>query len=256
MDGDVTVVVAGAEARLAWYMGAVIAAALVGGALPLLRRWRDEWLHVFVAFGAGVFLGAIFLHLLPDVFRAGPPAMAGVLVLAGFLVVLVFERVLVLRHTHDCPDGCSHQHRLLGISSLVGLSVHSFTAGFGLGVTVLVPALGSVIFLAVVMHKAAAAFSLVTMFRLGNLSNRTAALLLGLFSLMTPAGAVAALPIITRGRSIDLVVPLALAAGTFLYVATMDILPEAFHEDRGRLRPFVAMLLGLGVMFLVGRLGA
>lgn len=256
MSGDVNVVVAGAGSRLAWYLAAVVAAALVGGALPLLRRWREEWLHLFVAFGSGVFLGAVFLHLLPDVFRSGPAGTASLLILAGFLVVLVFERVLLLRHAHTCPDGCPHQHRILGISSLVGLSVHSFTAGFGLGVTVLVPALGSVIFVAIVVHKAAAAFSLSTMFRLGELRTATAALLLGLFSLMTPAGAVAALPLIVGGRSVNLVVPLALAAGTFLYVATMDLLPEAFHEERGRVRPFVAMLLGLGLMFLVGRLGA
>lgn len=44
---------------------------LIGGAVPLARRWSDRWHHAALAFSAGVFLGAVFLHLLPSVAAGG-----------------------------------------------------------------------------------------------------------------------------------------------------------------------------------------
>ncbi len=246
----------GAETRLLYYILGVFLAALVGGSLPLMRAWRAAHLHVFVAFGAGVFLGAFFLHLLPDVMRSGSPVLASGLMLAGFLAVLVPERVLLHHHAVSCPDGCPHRHAIVGISSFAGLSIHSLTAGLALGVTAIAPSLGTVIFVAIIAHKATAAFSLVTIFRLGELRPRTAFLLLGSFALMTPLGALIAVPLYEQLSGANLLVPTTLAAGTFLYVATMDLLPEAFHEGEQRLAPFVGVVLGIAVMFFVARAGA
>jgi zinc transporter ZupT len=242
---------AGTPSYLLLYVGGVLLAALVGGALPLLRAWRDDQLHAFVAFGAGVFLGAFFLHLLPDVMRAGSPALASGLMLTAFLAVLAVERVLFHHHTFSCQNGCPHRHAIVGISSFVGLSVHSLTAGLALGVTAVAPSLGTVIFVAVVAHKATAAFSLATIFNLGGVPRRTALLLLGVFALMTPLGALIAVPFYEHLSGTSLIIPTALAAGTFLYVATMDLLPEAFHEGERRLAPFVGVVLGIVVMLLV-----
>ena len=41
--------------------------------------------------------------------------------------------------------------------------------------------------------------------------------------------------------------------GTFIYVATMDLLPEAFHNARKRLGSFLALSIGIFVMLLVAR---
>jgi zinc and cadmium transporter len=246
----------GAQHQLLFYVLGVFLAAVLGGALPLLRAWRHNHLHVFVAFGAGVFLGAFFLHLLPDVMRAGSPTLASGLMLTGFLAVLAIERVLLRHHAFSCPDGCPHRHAIVGISSFVGLSAHSLTAGLALGVTVVAPSLGTVIFIAIIAHKATAAFSLATVFRLSNLGLRPALLLLGTFALMTPLGALLAVPLYEQLRGARLVIPTALAAGTFLYVATMDLLPEAFHEGEYRVAPFVAVVAGILVMFVIAQGGA
>ncbi len=246
----------GISAQLVLYLVGVFLAAVLGGALPLLHAWRTERLHLFVAFGAGVFLGAAFLHLLPDVVRAGSPQLGGTVMLGGFLAVLVLERVLLHHHAHSCPDGCPHGHTIVGISSFVGLTVHSLTEGLALGVTAVAPQFGTVIFVAIIAHKTTAAFSLATIFRLSQLRLRVAILLLATFSLMTPLGALIAVPFYEHLKGTNLIVPTALAAGTFLYVATMDLLPEAFHEDRGRLEPFVGVLIGIAVMFLITRAGA
>jgi zinc and cadmium transporter len=46
---------------------AILAVALTGGALPLLFKWNDRQFHAALALSSGVFLGAVFLHLLPMV---------------------------------------------------------------------------------------------------------------------------------------------------------------------------------------------
>lgn len=45
----------------------VFLAALVGGAVSWLANWNERRLHVALALSTGTFLGAVFLHLLPDV---------------------------------------------------------------------------------------------------------------------------------------------------------------------------------------------
>lgn len=44
----------------------VFVVALAGGFLPLLVRWDGRRLHLALALSTGIFLGAVFLHLLPS----------------------------------------------------------------------------------------------------------------------------------------------------------------------------------------------
>ena len=37
----------------------------IGGLVPLVKRWTDRGHHAALAFSTGIFLGAVFLHLLP-----------------------------------------------------------------------------------------------------------------------------------------------------------------------------------------------
>ncbi|MEM9382661.1 MAG: ZIP family metal transporter [Planctomycetota bacterium] len=46
---------------------AIFAVGLVGGVVPLFLKWRDRQHHAALSFSTGVFLGAVFLHLLPVV---------------------------------------------------------------------------------------------------------------------------------------------------------------------------------------------
>lgn len=49
----------------------ILVVGIAGGLVPLVRRWSDRWHHAALAFSTGVFLGAVFLHLLPAVAEAG-----------------------------------------------------------------------------------------------------------------------------------------------------------------------------------------
>ena len=239
--------------QLLEYVTVIFLFAAVGAALPFLRRWRSDILHLFIAFGAGVFLGAVFFHLLPDV-RASKDAF--VFVLAGFLFILLFEQLTATHHDADCGPDCPHRHDVVGTAAFVGLVIHSLTAGFALGAGILAdPRLGFVMFFAIVAHKAVAAFSLATVLRLSSFPVRRSVTLLFTFALMTPLGAVAAYLLMADLSPRAVQVPTALAAGTFLYVATMDLLPEAFHVRGRRRGAVVSMLAGLAVMLVITFVG-
>lgn len=240
--------------RLLVYTASIFIFSVVGAVLPFLKRWKEDVLHEFIAFGAGVFLGAVFLHLLPDI-SADKGAFG--YVLAGFLFVLLFEQFTTRHQDAGGASDRSHGHDVTGIVAFAGLAVHSLTAGLALGVGAFVdPKLGFVMFFAIVAHKAVEAFSLATVLRLSSFSSRKSALLLTAYAAMTPAGAIAAYFLMSDFGVAATQVPMALAAGTFLYVTTMDLLPEAFHVRARRGQSMLFLLLGLGVMVAISFLGA
>ncbi len=228
--------------------------AAVGSALPFVREWKSDVLHLFVAFGAGVFLGAVFFHLLPDVKNSNG---AFAFVLAGFLVILIFEQLTFRHHDEDCGPDCPHRHDVVGLAAFLGLIIHSLTAGVALGVGMAGNSmLGFVMFLAIIGHKSVEAFSLATVLKLSDFPIKRSVNLLAVYALMTPLGAVAAYLMMERMNHASMGIPTSLAAGTFLYVATMDLLPEAFHVKGRRLGSVVSMLLGLAAMYAISLAGA
>jgi len=234
-----------------FYTLGIFVIAILGATPPLFKKWSSRQLHLFIAFGAGVFLGAIFLHLLPDALSEGSGMLASSMVLIGFLLILLIERIIFGSHKVHCDDHCGHRHQIVGMTALIGLSAHSLTEGFGLGVGMTEPELGFIIFIAIIAHKLTAAFSLSTIFRLADFSMKKTLALISLFALMTPLGALATLPFINALNELNLAIPTGLTAGTFLYVATMDLLPEAFHSDKERASTFVWLIFGVFIMFMI-----
>ena len=233
--------------RLLEFITVIFFFAVIGSIIPFIKKWKSDMLHLFVAFGAGVFLGAVFFHLLPDV-KASKDAF--VYVLTGFIFVLLFEQ-LTSKH-EDAGHKDQNKHDVIGMAAFMGLLVHSLTAGFALGVASLSgESLGFILFFAIIAHKAVGAFSLATILRLSSFSTWKSAKLLFAFSLMTPLGAVIAYIFMSKLGPSSMQIPTALAAGTFLYVATMDLLPEAFHIKGKRYGAILSMFLGLAVMLVI-----
>lgn len=49
----------------------ILLVGVAGGLVPLFFKWGDRQHHIALAFSTGIFLGAVFLHLLPSVAAAG-----------------------------------------------------------------------------------------------------------------------------------------------------------------------------------------
>src|SRR5262245_61366117 len=47
------------------YAGILLLISAAGGVIPLIVKWNDRLLHAVLALATGIFLGAVFLEMLP-----------------------------------------------------------------------------------------------------------------------------------------------------------------------------------------------
>ncbi len=233
--------------QLIIYSLSIIFVAWVGGLIPLYFKHNLKMIHLFISLGAGVLLGAAFLHMLPDAAEQIGPQM-GLPALVGFLTLFILEKFIM---THPCPaEHCEYHH--VGLSAFIGLSLHSLITGLALGAGLMVPRLGFIVFLAVILHKLPASLSLTSLFIKEHYSTKKLFAYLTAFSLMVPIGAVITYLFLkesTNHQTIGYLV--AFSAGTFLHVAADDLLPEVHHVSQDRMLRLVIFLLGLGIIWAV-----
>lgn len=247
---------------------AILAAGALGGAIPLLKHRAEagaRWLRFGDAFAAGVILGAGLIHLLPEAAEIGSRlAWSGSVVYAaaagGFLLMLLCEHVLLPERAHEMMHAPSSERFALlpangaggftAYSVLIALSAHSFLAGLALGSE---PEFAGAVVLAIaiLMHKSLGGFALGVSLARHSMPKRRAWTLLGLFAIATPLGIAigAALGASVDGTTRDAfeAIFLALAAGTFAYVAIVDILREE-HESQERLQKWLVASAGTALM--------
>jgi len=220
----------------------IVLAILAGGALPLLRRWSERALHLFVAGAAGVFLGAVFLHLLPELVVERPPLVVIALIPLSVFVLFAVERVWL---------GGEGVHAVVGHATMIGLVIHSLAGGFGLAVGGSIPELQLAMFLSILGHKTVEAFSLATVLLLAGKTLRRVALSVAFLALMTPTGCLLGVLSLAALPGGPPLAPMAIATGTFLYVAFFDLLPEVLHERRDLPAKLALVVAGLAFMGLL-----
>jgi zinc and cadmium transporter len=193
----------------------------------------------------------------------------------------------VVEHTEESTRSCDHDHdhehghhqpptvpgeqraaapAVAGWMAVLGLTIHTFMNGFGLAAEVgkdadkatasgtaaalLFP--GLAMFLAIVLHKPADALAIsMVLTRKGVSRRKITAVLVG-FALMVPVGVLAFL-LARDALSSDLrsqltVAALAFSAGTFLFIALSDLLPEVQFHKHDRIPLFLALTVSVVLM--------
>lgn len=227
---------------LALYLPTVMFISLVGGFLPLLRELSQRALALLLSFSAGVLLGAVFFHMLPESGKVLDESV-GLPVLAGFLLIFVMERFVFV---HACEEhGCDiHQ---MGIPAFLGISLHSLLDGIALGAGLLLPRLGPVVLLAVIIHKMPDSISISSILLVAGWDRRKVGMLNLLFSLTTPIGALLAYLFFRVLSPGNIAIVIGLSAGTFLAIATADILPQVHRIEQRNPMTLLFLALGLAV---------
>lgn len=252
------------------FLLAILAAGAVGGALPLLRQFASHRLLTRGnALAAGIFLGAGWMHMLPEAAKdwralTGSPEWAFVLAAVGFLVMLAAEHVLLPENAHalvhapssDRFGDLAGQERSNRAAYAVGvaLSVHAILEGLALGAEPALPS-ASVLFVAIFAHKLMAGFALGASLARSAMAPPLRAGLLAVFAGATPVGILlGAAPGVGLDGSLRQGLEaafLALAAGTFVYVALIDILRDEPIEPGSRFTHFGLVSLGAAAMGLL-----
>lgn len=229
------------------YLALIAAISLAGGVAPLLRTWSRQHLTLLVSFGAGVLLGAAFIHMLPLSAESLGRAV-GLPILAGFLAIVILERFFLV---DPCEEvGC--EVHSFGLAAFLGITFHSLIDGVAVGSSLVVPSLAPPVFLAIVIHKIPAAFSLCSILLLAGYSRERALLHICGFSTATPIGAILSF-VFLRGVSEEVIaIAIGVSAGSFLAIATSDLLPQLHRENAPRVASVVFLLVGIAVMLVSG----
>jgi zinc and cadmium transporter len=231
-------------ASLGFYLPTVMFISLIGGFLPLLRELSQRALALLLSFSAGVLLGAVFFHMLPETGKVLDDA--GLPILAGFLLIFVMERFVFV---HACEEReCDIHH--MGIPAFLGISLHSLLDGIALGAGLMLPQLGPVVLLAVLIHKMPDSISISSILLSAGWERRKVATLSLLFSLTTPVGALLAFLFLRELSENHIAVALGVSAGTFLAIATADILPQVHRIQERNPLTLLFLVLGLGVSWI------
>jgi len=202
-----------------------------------------------MALGAGFLLAATILERIPETiedFHLGP-----VLILIGYLILMFAERAMEGRESNNNEHEVHQPHlhhqmtSAAGVGALVGLVIHAFFDGMAVASGFAASrATGLLVFLAVLLHKVPEGIGMSAIALVSGSGKRRA------------LGASLALGVATLlGGGLTLVAgqfqpgwmnyAVALATGSFLYVATSDLMPSVSHgSDRGTLLWFVA---GMGI---------
>jgi ZIP family zinc transporter len=234
-------------------------ATILGGLLALKTRDR---LHLVLGLAAGLLLGLVAFDLLPEVFELGQGELLGaptvsVAIIAGFLVLHLFEKFFGSHEPAESDYGNSHSHKsnIAGGVGALAMGVHIFIDGLALAIAFSVDdALGFAVFAALLVHAFSDGLNLVAFLVKNGKWSRKALWFLALDSSARIGGAALGTTLTLNENFTALY--LALFSGIIIYLATSHILPEA-HARHSSRWTMVATLAGVLVMWgLVSQLHA
>jgi zinc and cadmium transporter len=256
------------------YCAAILLFSLLGGSVPFLWRPTHSRLQMYLSLSAGVMLGASFFHVMPDAMeKAGSSfgwwmalGVVGLFCIERFLAAHSHEVDSKLQQDHVHEPGCEHDHEhraapaVAGWMAVLGLTIHTFMNGVGLagavkfdtenGAAAALP--GLALFLAIFLHKPADALSISTVLSRRGISRGKLFLVQIGFALMVPVGVAAFW--YTSGEIKESLAnqltgaALAFSAGTFLFIALSDLLPEVQFHRHDRVPLSLALIAGVLLM--------
>ncbi|XP_074532057.1 zinc transporter ZIP9 [Halichoeres trimaculatus] len=231
------------------------------GFIPLLFKLSERSLQFVSILGAGLLCGTALAIVIPEgvglleeSWRASsssePPGLndsernvtstdgdppprfiIGVALTFGFTLMFVVDQI---GNYFSRQERSAHLQSSVGLTATLGLVIHAAADGFALGAAV---ATGQVsvqviVFFAVILHKAPAAFGLVSFLMHAGLEKKYIQGHLLAFSAAAPILAITTYFILhasgssSQNRLSATGVGMLFSAGTFLYVATVHVLPE------------------------------
>jgi zinc and cadmium transporter len=161
-------------------------------------------------------------------------------------------------HAHTLADKSAQQ--LSWVGTALGLTLHSLLDGIALAASVAAGSHGHArlagfgVALVVILHKPFDAMAISTLMTVGGSSRSSRHVLNGLFALASPVGAVLFYFGASQFADSDAVFlgcSLAFCAGTFLCIASSDLLPELQFHSHDRFKLSIALIAGLAVAVLI-----
>ena len=138
----------------------------------------------------------------------------------------------------------------MGIPAFLGISLHSLLDGIALGAGLILPQLGPAVLLAVIIHKMPDSMSISSILLSAGWDRQKVGKLNLLFSLTTPIGALLAFLCFRVLSPENVAIAIGLSAGTFLAIATADILPHVHRIEQRNPLTLLFLAIGLAISWM------
>ncbi|CAG0916439.1 unnamed protein product [Notodromas monacha] len=251
---------------------AMLAGCYIAGLIPLVVSLSEEKLQLVSVMGAGLLVGTALAVIIPEGMMAvceapklsahkamqligadqetklpdvgseigvsveasssfAPHSVIGIALVLGFVFMLFVDQFAVFCRKND--NGSPADHSFTSTTTL-GLIVHAAADGIALGAAASTSHMDTemIVFLAIMLHKAPAAFGLVTFLLHSGLERNRIRRHLLLFAVAAPSAAIATYFFVDGGPEGGLATlngtgfAMLFSAGTFLYVSLIHVLPE------------------------------
>lgn len=206
-----------------------------------------------ISLSAGALIGDTFIHLLPEAAETtGLTSTVSLYIISGIVVSFVMEKIIHWRHCH-VPTCESHPHPFVWMN-LFGDSIHNLIDGLVIGASYLVSIpLGIATTLAVILHEIPQEIGDFGVLLHGGFSRGKALFFNFLTALTAILGTVAVLLIGQNTQNLThFLVPF--AAGSFIYIASADLIPELHKETALRKSLLQLLWFGIGILAMAGLL--
>lgn len=219
--------------------------------LALKEKILNKILLVLVSLSAGALMGGAFLHLLPEAIEEaeGTDFNVFLIVLVGFLLFFLIEKVLHWRHCHKGKCDVHTFHYM----NLIGDSIHNFidgliiSAGFISSIE-----LGITTVIAIAAHEIPQEIGDFGVLIYGGFKKKKAIVLNFAVALTILLGGIVGYLISsTVNQSVIFLLPF--AAGGFIYIAATDLVPEIKKETdiRKSMATILVFFCGILIMWLI-----
>ncbi|MBI4159470.1 ZIP family metal transporter [Candidatus Woesearchaeota archaeon] len=202
-----------------------------------------------ISFSAGALFGDAFIHLLPEaVESSGFTLKISLSILSGIVFSFITEKIIQWRHCH-MPNTKEHIHSF-AYMNLIGDGIHNFIDGLIIGASYLVSIpIGIATTIAVILHEIPQEIGDFGVLLHGGFS-KAKALSFNFFTALTAVlGAIISLILSSyvKGLTVFLI---PFAAGSFIYIAGSDLIPELHKEVNMKktLTQLILFLIGIGLM--------
>ncbi|KAL1128918.1 hypothetical protein AAG570_013452 [Ranatra chinensis] len=250
----------------------------LSGSIPLVMAMSEAKLQLVSVFGAGLLVGTALAVIIPEginslfsseslhnkqigsgggdkvvaVHHSDLHGVIGLSLVLGFVLMLLIDQIDV--ETGSGAGGGSVGSG--GITATIGLVVHAAVDGVALGAaaTTTHTDVELIVFVAIMLHKAPAAFGLVSFLMHDGIDRKRIRHHLLVFSLAAPLLALITYFCIGQEGKETLSslnatgIAMLFSAGTFLYVATVHVLPELSSRVGGAFKPTQLAVLILGAL--------
>jgi len=221
--------------------------------LSLKAKYLKRILLSLVSLSAGALIGGAFLHLIPESLEKESGLNLFIIVLIGFTIFFLIEKLLHWRHCH--LNKCTiHTFTQM---NLIGDGIHNFIDGLIIAASFVADIrLGIVTGLAVALHEIPQEIGDFGVLVYGGYKKSKALFLNFICALTAVIGGVIGYFLSSYSESV-LFFLLPFAAGGFIYIAASDLMPEMRKETslKKLLINFGIFILGILIMYLVKFLG-